>query len=431
MIPVAWYEKFQVSKKQADDLRKAGAALWNMAEPGFREKATHDYLSGLFEILGFSVRPFEGIPGFIASFPEKSGAPSNTSSDQSGSSGIPAASQKTAPTSGTENAADSEGRIALISDMDGLPNPEDSTGTYIHSCGHHMQMAALYGAARLLKDAASGALRHMDFIAVPAEEYIDLEYRETLRSAGVVSRLSGKQELIERGYFKGYRQVVSTHAAGFQEPLFISSVRSMGGFRAMRFIFRGKAAHAGAAPHKGINAQNAASLFLQACAFLREGFRNEDYIRIHPVLSYPPDQSVNIVPALVRADTYVRAAAIEAIDETAGKLKDAAKGAAAALGASVEIEEIPGYAPFKANLDMHEILRTVTEEMELPFIDEDYSAASSDVGDLSQMIPTIMLGLPGVNGLFHNPGFRVTDEDAAYVLPSAVLVRYLEALTGC
>ena len=66
----------------------------------------------------------------------------------------------------------------------------------------------------------------------------------------------------------------------------------------------------------------------------------------------------------------------------------------------------------------------------IPFIEEEYSAASSDMGDVSQTLPSIMLGLPGVNGLFHNPGFRVTDEKAAYVLPSVVLARYLEKLVA-
>jgi metal-dependent amidase/aminoacylase/carboxypeptidase family protein len=89
---------------------------------------------------------------------------------------------------------------------------------------------------------------------------------------------------------------------------------------------------------------------------------------------------------------------------------------------------VPGYAPFKADLKMHSRLRTAVEELGIPFIEEDYSAASSDMGDVSQIIPSIMLGLPGVNGLFHNPGFRVTDEQAAFILPSVVLARYLEKL---
>ena len=41
------------------------------------------------------------------------------------------------------------------------------------------------------------------------------------------------------------------------------------------------------------------------------------------------------------------------------------------------------------------------------------------------MKPTVMLGLPGVNGKFHNPDFRVTDEEGAFVFPSEFLVKYI------
>ncbi|MCK5250089.1 MAG: peptidase dimerization domain-containing protein [Spirochaetaceae bacterium] len=389
-----WFEISGITDKQAADLMKTGVDLWDRAEPGFRETATHEYLAGKFANLGFRVEPFDGIPGFIATVP------------------------------------DSDPGIAVIADMDALPNPGDENGAYIHSCGHHMQTADIYGSARLLHDIKSPALDSLAFIAVPAEEYIDLEDREELRVKGRIKHLSGKQELLERGVFKRFEKVVSTHAAGFGEPEFISSVLGMGGFEVLRFRFTGKAAHAGAQPHKGINAQNAASLFLQACAFLRESFNESDHIRIHPLLTLPRGQSVNIIPDTAFVETYVRAAGQAAINATTEKLKAAALGCARSIGAEADIETIPGYAPFIADRDMHSQLCEVTEELGITFIEEEYSAASSDMGDVSQALPSIMLGLPGVNGLFHNPGFRVTDEKAAYLLPSVVLARYLEKLVG-
>ncbi len=389
-------EKSGFSEDTAADLIKTGIELWNRAEPGFRENATHKYLAGLFKDLGFNIETFKGMPGFVAAIP---GA-------------VP--------------------EIAVMADMDALPLPGDESGAYIHSCGHHMQTTNIYGAARLLSESnsesAAQALKALAFIAVPAEEYIDLENREVLREAGKIRHLSGKQELLARGIFKGYKKVVSTHAAGFTEPEFISSVLGMGGFEVLRFVFRGKAAHAGAQPHKGINAQNAASLFLQACAFLRESFNESDHIRIHPLLTLPQGISVNIIPDTAFVETYVRGSNPEAIKGTVTKLKNAATGCARSIGAEIEIEDIPGYAPFKADPGMHTLLRMVVQEMGIPFIEEQYASPSSDMGDVSQALPSIMLGLPGVNGLFHNPGFLVTDEKAAYVLPSVVLARYLEEL---
>lgn len=387
---------FEIEEDTAADLIKTGVELWNRAEPGFSEYATHEYLTGLFRNMGFKIEAFRGMPGFIATVPEA----------------VP--------------------EIAVIADMDALPLPGDESGAYIHSCGHHMQTTNIYGAARLLSDSSSESaaktLKALAFIAVPAEEYIDLENREELREAGKIRHLSGKQELLARGIFKGYKKVVSTHAAGFTEPEFISSVLGMGGFEVLHFVFRGKAAHAGAQPHKGINAQNAASLFLQACAFLRESFKESDHIRIHPLLTLPPGSSVNIIPDTAFVETYVRGANPEAISGTVEKLKNAAAGCAHSIGTEIEIEDIPGYAPFKADIGMHSLLGQVVREMGIPFIEEQYASPSSDMGDISQTLPSIMLGLPGVNGLFHNPGFLVTDEKAAYVLPSVVLARYLEKL---
>ena len=412
-----FFQMTTLTASRRQDIIETGRRLWELAEPGFRERKTHDYLAGRFSELGMDVRPFDGIPGFLAGRPE---------------------------------ALDGSGeRIALIADMDALPNPGSTavsataetgsgmpggsggpSGAYIHSCGHHMQMTNLYGSAAILSDSNSPVLKQVVFIAAPAEEYIDFEIREPLRESGVIGRLSGKQELLDRGVFSNISMVVSTHGAGFDRERYISSVRRMSGFEVMEFRFSGQAAHAGAAPHRGVNAQNAASLFLQACAFLRETFHEEHHIRIHPILRLAEGQSVNIIPDSATVETYVRAADTQAISETVGKLRAAAEGCAGAIGARVEIEQIPGYAPFVADPGMHERLRSLVETTELVFIDEAYGAASSDMGDVSQNIPSIMLGLPGANGLFHNPAFRIVDEEAAFVIPSEIVARYLEVLSG-
>ena len=61
-------------------------------------------------------------------------------------------------------------------------------------------------------------------------------------------------------------------------------------------------------------------------------------------------------------------------------------------------------------------------------MDEEFSAASSDVGDISLIRPTVILGLPGSNGKFHNPEFRVIDPGTAYGFSSEYLALYLRKL---
>jgi len=196
----------------------------------------------------------------------------------------------------------------------------------------------------------------------------------------------------------------------------------------LRFAFRGKSAHAGATPHLGRNAQNAASLFLQACAFLREGFDEEKHIRIHPILRLRPDQAVNLIPDAAFVETYARGVDEQTVEETVRRLAAAAAGCAAALGTTVETERVRGYAPFAVDRVLHETLRDTAAGLGMEFIEDRFSAASSDMGDVSRQVPSIIVGLPGTNGLMHQSGFALTDEQAAYVLGAEVLVSLVQRL---
>ncbi len=375
-----------------EELIKLGRRLWQNPEPGFFERETHLILSRAFESAGFKIRPFRDIPGFTATVDGKEDGKS----------------------------------IALVADMDALPLP--AQGGFSHSCGHHMQMTALYGAAVLLKERGEELLPEISFMAIPGEEFIDLKRRETLRISGRISKLSGKQELIARGLFKNIKAVVATHAAGLDNLKSVSSVLTMNGFEVMSFTFKGSAAHAGAHPYLGINAQNAASLFLQSCAFLREGFQEDKHIRIHPVVKLKENQPVNIIPDYAGVETYVRAVDVDTIEKVAGRLSEAAEGCARALGAEVTVKRSNGYAPFKADLKLHEQAGKIAAKLGLEFVEEDFSAASTDMGDVSRIKPSVIIGFPGSNGLFHNPDFRIIDEEAAYVLPAEFLFSYIRDL---
>ena len=289
-----------------DDLITLGRALRDHAEPGFFETETHRILVERFRELDFSIQEFAGMPGFIASVDGK-----------------------------TRNKS-----LALLADMDGLPTGE--AGGYQHSCGHHLQTTALYGTARSLLNSAPDLLPGIAFVATPAEEYLDFDRRETLRRRNRIRLFSGKQELIDRGLFEPFHWVVATHAARLESDRMVSSVLKMNGFEVLRFTFRGTSAHAGAHPHLGKNAQNAASLFLQACAFLREEFPEDRHIRIHPVLRLRPDQAVNFIPDLAVVESYVRAVDGQTVREIADKLCGAAQGC----------------APFAVDPQLHDLLRS-------------------------------------------------------------------------
>ena len=368
-----------------------GCRLWSAAEPGFFEHTTHTILKDALDKMGFVVEDFTGIPGFVATI--------------------------------TGNWKDAE--VALITDMDALPL---SGGGYRHMCGHHQQMTALVATALEFALEMPEILPRIAFIALPAEEYVELERRSALQSDGKITHLSGKLEMLSRGLFDNFKAVVAMHSANLPETAAISSVRLMNGFDEMSFAFSGVSAHAGAHPHKGKNAQNAASLFLQACALLRETFDEHDHIRIHPVLRIPAEQPVSFIPDDVRAETFVRASTPEAVDRVAKQLEAAARGCAEAIGVTVEIKRRTGYAPLHTDPALHELARKVAIEHDMEFFDEPFGAASTDVGNISQVKPAIIIGLPGTNAKFHHPDFFVTDEHLAYEFPAAFLVPFLMAI---
>jgi amidohydrolase len=376
------------------DAVSLGRELWARAEPGFFERRTHEALASAFRARGFTVEEFVGMPGFAA----------------------------------TVDGTLAGKTLAVVADMDGLPvgtSPKGDGPAYAHLCGHHQQMAAMYGAACALQEQSPALLGRVAFLATPAEEYVELERREELRKAGAVRHLSGKQELVARGVFAGFGAVVATHSAHLPDNLSVNSVVAMNGFDVLRFAFRGVSAHAGATPHLGRNAQNAASLFLQACAFLREGFDEEKHIRIHPVLRLKPDQAVNLVPDAAFVETYARAVDDVTVGEVVRRLETAAAGCASALGTTVQAERVPGYAAFHVDRGLHQALASHAKDRGVVFVEDPFSAASSDMGDVSQVVPSIIVGLPGTNGKLHQAGFAVTDEDAAYAFSGSFLAGYL------
>ena len=70
---------------------------------------------------------------------------------------------------------------------------------------------------------------------------------------------------------------------------------SNNGFVSKVIRYKGLAAHAAGAPHLGVNALNAASLGLSALAYQRETFRDDDHVRIHPIIT-KGGNLVNVVP---------------------------------------------------------------------------------------------------------------------------------------
>ncbi|MBI3636945.1 MAG: M20/M25/M40 family metallo-hydrolase, partial [Candidatus Rokubacteria bacterium] len=208
--------------------------------------------------------------------------------------------------------------LALLGELDALivaghPEADAATGA-VHACGHNAQIAGLLGAAMGLHDA--DAFAHLAgrvvFFAVPAEEGSDIAWRVEQVRAGKLEFTGGKSELLRRGYFDDVDLAMMIHTTARPEDGKAGVPASNNGriIKTARYV--GRAAHAGGAPWAGINALYAAQIGLASINAVRETFRDEDTIRVHPVLTHGGSQ-VNVIPGEARIETYVRGRTAEGI----------------------------------------------------------------------------------------------------------------------
>lgn len=326
--------------------------------------------------------------------------------------------------------------LAIMGELDALvvpehPQADPETGA-AHACGHNVQLAAMVGAAIGLT--AAGASRYLAgslvFFAVPAEEFIEVEERLELRRQGRLEFLLGKPELIRLGHFDDVDLAMMVHAIG-DAPATCILVDSSNGSVIKKARFLGKAAHAGATPHKGINALNAATLALQAIHMQRETFRDEDTIRVHPIITRGGD-SVSAVPAEVTVETHVRGRTLEAILDANAKVDRSLRAGAMAIGATVEIETIPGYLPQLNNRDMGELFSANVTRLlgSGQFQMGGHRTSSTDMGDVGHLMPVIHPYVGGGTGALHSADFRVVDANLAYVASAKLLAMTAIDLLG-
>ena len=319
--------------------------------------------------------------------------------------------------------------VALMGELDALivpdhPRCDPQTGA-AHACGHNAQIAGLMGSALGLVEAgvADELAGTVVFFAVPAEEYVEIEYRLGLTKEGQTTFLAGKPELVQLGAFDDIDMAVMIHSGSMDSLEGSAGVSaSSNGFLAKTICFRGKAAHAGVAPEQGVNALNAATLALHAIHAQRETFRDEDCVRVHPIMTKGGD-IVNIVPSETRMETYVRARNEKAMLDAASKVDRCLKGAAMACGCTVEINTVPGYLPLANDQQLAQLFKNNAEQLfgEGSYQEFPHSGGSTDAGDLSQIMPVLHPVMTGAAGTIHGKDWRIADPEAGYLAPAKAL----------
>ncbi len=110
--------------------------------------------------------------------------------------------------------------VGILRELDSLlcaesPFADKATGA-AHTCGHNAQIATCVGTANGLQH--GGVLTRLAgrvaCIAVPAEEFVEIEYRRELKRRGMIEFLGGKAELVRLGHLDDVHMAMLTHAAG-------------------------------------------------------------------------------------------------------------------------------------------------------------------------------------------------------------------------
>lgn len=373
-----------VVEKFRELILSAEKDIWRTPETGYREIKTSSYLAEKFKSLGYDINLADNITGFYTVIDTGRAGP----------------------------------EVLILGELDAIicPGHKDAdpkTGA-VHACGHNVQCAALLGIAAALKEPKiinklCGKIR---LCAVPAEELLEIEYRSELKKQGKIKYYGGKSEFLSRGYFDGVDLAFMVHA---NDNFMV--LKGSNGCLAKNIIYKGLAAHAGGSPHAGKNALYAATCGINAVNAIRETFLDSEQVRFHPIITSGGDM-VNAIPEQVRIESYVRATTFDAMVRENKKVNQALCGAALSLNNNVEIIDIPGYSPLVNCYDMIKVAEEAAS-IALPEIkfsyQNRYSAGSTDMGDLSCIMPVVHPYICGVKGKAHGNDYEVYDPETACI----------------
>lgn len=359
--------------------------IWELAEVGYKEHKSAALLKSELRSAGFQIQEnIAGIPtAFVASWGQ----------------GKPI--------------------IGILGEYDALPDlsqeavPEKKSrvaGAAGHGCGHNLLGAGAAFSVLAVKDFLTeqklpGTIR---FYGTPAEE-----------GGG------GKVFMARAGVFDDCDAVLTWHP----DDKNVASLRSSLAVIGAKFRFYGQAAHAAGAPEKGRSALDAVLLMCHAVELMREHIPQT--ARIHYVIT-KGGGAPNVVPDFAEVYLYARHPDMPTLDGLWARLRKCAEAGALATETRMEMEfissdynvlpndaltqtlhraltRVGGVSYSSQEQVFAETLRkTLPVENALPLgsqaqiqaPDEGFVSASTDVGDVSWIVPTGQLGtatfVPGV-----------------------------------
>jgi len=361
--------------------------IWKLAEPGYLEEKTTAILQKELSDAGFTISiGTAGMPtGFTASY----------------GSGHPI--------------------VAILAEMDALPGlSQDASpvrlplqqGGYGHGCGHN-----LFGTASV---AAAVAVKKW---------MVDHQVKGTIRLYGTPAEEGaggGKTYFVKANVFNDVDAVLHWHPGDNNS----ASPSSTLAYKLGLFRFSGLAAHAAAAPDKGRSALDGVEAMNFMVNMMREHVSQES--RIHYVIK-KGGMTSNIVPDFAEVEYTVRNPTVAGVEEIWDRLLKAAEAGAMGTGTTVSHEVMTGLYNVLPNETLAKLMQKNLERVGgLKYTDEEtrfaetirktvsstnlppissagevlpyklngLTSASTDVGDISWVVPTAGLSVatwvPGV-----------------------------------
>jgi amidohydrolase len=268
--------------------------------------------------------------------------------------------------------------IAMLAEYDALPKVG-------HACGHNLIATSAVAAGVASKRVVDELGGSVMVIGTPGEELY-----------------GGKAIMAKRGAFDNVDMAMIVHPGGGN-----SAVMKTLACQNLDVEFLGRAAHAAVEPEAGINALEAMIQSYNAINSLRQHIRNK--ARIHGIIT-DGGEAPNIVPAHTAATFIVRAEDDTYLDELKEKVISCFVGAAVATGAELKYRWADvRYAPINNNITMARMFRENMKSLgrHIPIGEANMWGGSSDVGNVSQLVPTIhpLVAIAPDDVLIHTPEF--------------------------
>ena len=330
---------------RSETLLDVSHQIWARPELAYEEHFAHDLLTAAIEAAGLEV--------------------------ERGAFGLPTAFRAEAGSEGP--------RIAVCLEYDALPEIG-------HACGHNVIAAAGLGAGLTAAALAAELGGRVVLLGTPAEE-----------GGG------GKVLMIQRGAFDDLDAAMMIHPADAELDSFTAIA-----VHQLRCEYHGRAAHAAAAPHLGINALDAAVLGYNSVAALRQHIRGHE--RIHGIFTHGGDKP-NVVPHRASMEWYIRSGTSASLADLEPRVLAALQAGALATGATLTVEwddtpydDLVDLSSFNAayisNIAARgRIARSKAERPEL--------MGSTDMGNVSHLVPSIhpMIAVAPEGVAIHTPAF--------------------------